>query len=330
MSGSLSLSEARELISRAVDKAEQVRSAGAIVVADQGGHVISASRMDAAGPLGMRTGRSKTYMAAATRRPTNDFLKEMAAVPPILSKSYMDVLPRQAFLGAGAMPLKRGDAVIGALGASGATMGPFVKYPGSDPRLLVVDGKPANAEDLVISYARGLSAYDPQHGDDNVRWEAAYGGLPGPEFAACDGLAEAPRYSSQPILRAALALADKAMAAGRAEDLRIAVAIVDVHGDAIQLDRDDGCWTAALDMAEMVATCAALFSRESDAVASDFGLETLAAFRAHSGRDISSAPGGVPLYEDGRLSGAIGIAGASPARCKAIAVQIGGGFNGFS
>lgn len=322
MARKLTLHEARALVARAIDKAEQIRCAGAVVVADRAGNTLTASRMDDAGPLGMRTGRSKTYVAAATCRPSSDFLKEMVAVPPLLAKGYLNVLPKQPFPGAGAMPLVRDGRVIGALGASGATMGPFVKYPGCDPRMLVVDGKAANAEDLVISYARELGAYDPQHGDDDARWNAAYGELPGAEFAGCNGMAAAPKHGAQLILASALALSDAALALGRAEDVRIAVAIVDRHGDAIQLDCDDGACGATLGIAEMAAACAALFGCGSDAVMDRFGVDTLKAYRAQSGRDIAAVPGGMPLFAGDALWGAIGIGGTDPDTCRMIATRL--------
>ena len=49
----LSLAEARALVQRAVDKAEQLGLRGAIAVVGATGTLITASRMDAGGPGGM-------------------------------------------------------------------------------------------------------------------------------------------------------------------------------------------------------------------------------------------------------------------------------------
>ena len=51
----------------------------------------------------------------------------------------------------------------GGIAASGATVGPFVTYAGAERSKLIVDGRPANAEDLLVHYALGLP-YAGQHG----------------------------------------------------------------------------------------------------------------------------------------------------------------------
>ena len=94
------------------------------------------------------------------------------------------------------MPIAGDDGVVtGGVAASGATVGPFVDFPGADPRKLIADGRPANAEDLLVHYALGLP-YAGQHGDDEQRWLAAYGSLPDEEGLGMTELPPASRESS--------------------------------------------------------------------------------------------------------------------------------------
>ena len=67
---------------------------------------------------------------------------------------------RRVFPGAGGMPIARDGVVVAGIAASGATVGPFVDYPGADRRKLIADGKPANCR----GPARPLRARDPVRG----------------------------------------------------------------------------------------------------------------------------------------------------------------------
>jgi uncharacterized protein GlcG (DUF336 family) len=66
----LGLAEARALVRRAVDKAEQLGLRGAVAVVGASGTLITASRMDAGGPGGMARARSKAWISATQQIPT--------------------------------------------------------------------------------------------------------------------------------------------------------------------------------------------------------------------------------------------------------------------
>ena len=77
-------------------------------------------------------------------------------LPPPMATGFVACSPEAVFPGAGGMPIRDDrDAVVAGIAASGATVGPFVDYPGADRRKLIADGKPANCEDLLVHYALG-------------------------------------------------------------------------------------------------------------------------------------------------------------------------------
>src|SRR5690348_17641296 len=249
----LQLEAARAIVARAIDKAEHLGVRGAVAVVGASGVLVSASRMDRGGAGGMARARSKAWIAATQQMPSLVHLDRMRTLPTPMVEGFVACSPEAVFPGAGGMPIAGDDGVVVAgVAASGATVGPFVDYPGADPRKLTAGGKPANAEDLLVHYALGLP-YAGQHGDDEARWLAAYGELPGEEGL---GMAEPPPASAQPEYAWALALADRAIAAARAAGLRVAVAIVDRRGGPIQQDWMDGAPTAGPFVAEAVAAAA--------------------------------------------------------------------------
>jgi uncharacterized protein GlcG (DUF336 family) len=299
----VSLAEARALIARGIDKAEDLGVRGAIAVVGASGVLVSASRMDRGGAGGMARARSKAWIAATQQMPSLVHLDRMRTLPAAMVTGFVACSPEAAFPGAGGMPIHDGGgAVVGALAASGATVGPFVDYPGADRRKLIADGRPANCEDLLVHYALGRP-YEGQHGDDEARWLAAYGPLPDEEGL---GMAEPPRATRQPEHEWALVLADRALAAARERGLRVAVAIVDRRGDPIQQDCMDGAPTAGPFVAEAVAAAAATFQAPSEQMPA--GVEAVLPYR------VAAIPGGLPLE-----AGGLGIAGAAPEVCREIA-----------
>jgi uncharacterized protein GlcG (DUF336 family) len=306
----LGLADARVLIARAIAKAQDLRVRGAIAVVGASGVLVSASRMDRGGTAGMARARSKAWIAATQQLPSVEHLRRMTMLPFAMERGFVGTAPEAVFPGAGGMPIRRPDgAVVAGIAASGATVGPFVAYDGADPRKLVVDGKPANCEDLLVHYALGIP-YEGQHGDDEQRWIEAYGALPGePGLGYAD-----PPPPSQPEHEWALALADRALDAARSRGVRIAVAVVDHRGDPIQQDCMDGAPTAGPYVAEAVAVAAATFQLPSHEVRDH--LAALLPLRA------STATGGVPLVEGDRVVGGLGIGGAAPELCREIAAAV--------
>jgi uncharacterized protein GlcG (DUF336 family) len=319
------LLEARALIERAIDKAEEIGMRGAVAVIGATGALVSASRMDHGGAGGMARAKSKAWIAATQQIPSVEHLHRLGVIAPPMVAGFSTLSPEAAFPGAGGMPIRAegraGGPVIAGLAASGAGIGPFVGYPGSDPLKLIADARPANGEDLLVHYALGIP-YEGQHGDDLERWIGAYGAWPGDlDPAAGTGMAPASPAQNQSEHRWAVALADRAIAEAQGRGLSVSVAIVDERGDPIQQDRMDGAPTASIQLAEALAATAASFQLPSHAVAERF---VDAATRAELARAlpfaILAAPGGRPVSDGGRVVGGLGIAGPAPEVCERVAL----------
>jgi uncharacterized protein GlcG (DUF336 family) len=309
----LGLEDARKLIRRAVAKAEDLGAAGAFVVVNDGGVPISASRMDRAGVFGIPVSRAKAYVAGAGHETSATFASRQAGNFLGIFLSYQQLARDHIFPGPGAFLIRANGAIIGAM-STGAGIGPFVKWPGlGDPLKLVVDGKPANLEDLVISYALN-EPYQPQHGDDNKRWTDAYGSLPS---GTGTGLAEVPAARNQAVLDTAIRLSDAAMAEAKRAQAAVAIAVVDRNGDVLQIDRMDGAAPMSPDIAEAVAVTAVNFQRPSERAA-----------QPQFAQIVEAAPfkflplaGGLPIKDGTRVVGAIGIGGGDPELCTTIAAK---------
>lgn len=307
----LKLEDARKLIHRAVAKAEDLGAAGAFVIVNDGGVPVSASRMDGAGVFGIPVSRAKAYVAGSGRETSATFAGRQAGNFLGIFLSYQQIARDRVFPGPGAFLIRANSTVIGAM-SSGAGIGPFVKWPGlSDPMKLVVDGKPTNLEDLVISYALN-EHYQPQHGDDAKRWTDTYGGLP---TGNGTGLAEVPAAHKQTFLDAAIGLSDRAIAEAILRQVTVAVAVVDRNGDVMQIDRMDGAAPMSADVAEAVAVTAVNFQAPSER----------AAYPQYA-HLVQAAPfkflplaGGLPIKDGARVVGAIGVGGCDPEICAAIA-----------
>jgi uncharacterized protein GlcG (DUF336 family) len=310
----LGLAEARALVRRAVDKAEQLGLSGAVAVAGATGTLITASRMDAGGPGGMARARSKAWISATQQIPSAEHLHRMTSIAPPVAAGFVQASPEALFPGAGGMPVRAGGVVVAGLAASGATVSPF--FPaGVDPRAVSADGRPANPEDLLIAYALDIP-YEGQHGDDQKRWDLRFGDLT-IEPADSLGMTAAPPASSQPQLDWARALCDAAMTVAQRHGVKVAVAVVDPGGDPIQQDLMDGGPAGAVAIAQAVAGAAALFGCASGDLGDRFGpAEAIAALVVPP---VLGVPGGYPVHDGGRLVAGLGVGGAGPELCQDIA-----------
>jgi uncharacterized protein GlcG (DUF336 family) len=306
----IGLADARALIARAIDKAAHMGARGAFAVVGASGALVSASRMDRGGAGGLARARSKAWIAGTQQIPSTEHHMRMATLPPPIAAGFVACSPEAMFPGAGGMPI-RDDShperpVIAGFSASGATIGPFVKIPGIDQRMLIAEGKPANSEDLIVLWALGLP-YEGQHGDDAQRWIEAFGRLPDiPGLGYAD-----PPPARQPEHDWALSVADRAMAAARERGVQVAVALVDHRGDPIQLDSMDGAPTAGSFVAEAVAAAAATFQVPSAEV--DPALVAVLPYR------VLCAPGGLPVHDGERVVAGLGVGGPAPELCHEIA-----------
>jgi uncharacterized protein GlcG (DUF336 family) len=310
----LGLAEARALVRRAVDKAEQLGLRGAVAVVGATGTLVTASRMDDGGPGGMARARSKAWISATQQIPSAEHLHRMTTIAAPVAAGFAAASPEALFPGAGGMPVRAGGRVVAGIAASGATVSPFYA-DGTDPRTVSAGGRPANPEDLLIAYALQLP-YTGQHGDDQQRWEQRFGDLV-VDPADSLGLAAAPRAAGQAQLDWAVALSDAAMAAAAQRGIAIAVAVLDPGGDPIQQDLMDGAAAGAVPVAQGVAGAAALFGWASGDLARYLG--TGDAIASLVVPPVLGVPGGLPVREDGRVVAALGVGGADPAVCADIA-----------
>jgi uncharacterized protein GlcG (DUF336 family) len=322
----ISLDQARALIERAIDKAEQLGLRGSVAVVGGSGVLVSASRMDASGAGGMARARSKAWIAATQQVPSAEHLRRMVTIAGPVAQGFVSCSPEANFPGAGGMPVPDpaahdGGLVIGGIAASGAAVSPF--YPaGTDPMDMIADGVPANPEDLVVHYALGIP-YTGQHGDDEKRWRDAFGEWPaGDQRPVGQGMTAAPAAQAQPEHRWAIALADQVMAEAQRRGLRVAVAIADHRGDPIQQDWMPDAPTAAVAVAHAVAAAAGTFQCPSGELAALYPDGLAGQLGAVLPFPILAASGGLPVEEDGRVVAGLGVGGRDPGACEEIAAAV--------
>jgi uncharacterized protein GlcG (DUF336 family) len=313
----LSLVPARALIARGIDKAEELRARGAIVVVGASGALISGSRMDHGGAGGFARARSKAWIAATQQIPSVVHLKRLAMIAPQMASGFTEISPEANFPGAGGMPIGRDGAVVAGIAASGAGIGPFVDYPGAEPQRLIADGQPTNAEDLLVHYAID-APYVGQHGDDYERWATAFGAWPA-DAASGTGMAKSPAASEQHELGWAMTIVDRALEEARHRELRITAAVVDRRGEPIQIDTMDGAPSAGVFVAEATAAAAAAFQVPSHALTELYPGTLLDQVAATLPFAILAADGGLPLERGNVVAGGLGIGGAPPQVCAEIA-----------
>jgi uncharacterized protein GlcG (DUF336 family) len=319
-SSDVSLTEARALVRRAVDKAEQLGLRGGLAVVGASGALVSASRLDHGGPGGMTRARSKAWISATQQIPSSEHLRRMTSLPAPISAGFVAASPEAMFPGAGGMPVLREGVVVGGVAASGATVSPFLPE-GVAPEVVSAEGEPANPEDLLVAYAMDVT-YVGQHGDDHARWEARFGDLVvTPEDSL--GMKAAPPASQQHELAWAISLCDRVITAAEARGLRVSVAVVDRGGDPIQQDRMDDGVAGGVDVALATASAAARFGIPSGDLPDAYG-EAAADLRFLAPTPFLAAPGGVPIVVEGRVVGGLGVGGPDPETCAAIAAEVAG------
>jgi uncharacterized protein GlcG (DUF336 family) len=117
---SLSLTEARRLVAAGEKKAQQLGIPYNIAVVDAGGDLITHVRMDGAWLGSIDISIKKAWTSRAFDMPTQDLGKMAQAGKPLFGINSTN--HDKVVIFAGGMPVKLGEAVIGAVGASGGTV----------------------------------------------------------------------------------------------------------------------------------------------------------------------------------------------------------------
>jgi uncharacterized protein GlcG (DUF336 family) len=120
-------------------------------------------------------------------------------------------------------------------------------------------------------------------------------------------------YGTPVSLEKAKLAAAAAMAEAQKNGWLMAVAIVDPSGNLVLFERADSTQTASLQLAIDKARSSALFKRptkvfEDQVAAGGLGLRQL------KNPDVIPIEGGIPLMENGKIVGAIGVSGAQSAQ----------------
>src|SRR5262245_4025550 len=116
----LTLTEARQLIEAAEAKARELEVPSNIAVVDAGGNLISHVRMDGAWIGSIDISINKAYTARLFDMPTEDLAKMAQSGRPLFGINSTN--NERIVIFAGGIPVKIGDEVIGAIGASGGTV----------------------------------------------------------------------------------------------------------------------------------------------------------------------------------------------------------------
>jgi uncharacterized protein GlcG (DUF336 family) len=116
-------------------------------------------------------------------------------------------------------------------------------------------------------------------------------------------------------LTAAIECIDKGLAKAQEMGFLVAIAVVDEAGHLVACHRMDGALWVTPEIARAKANAAAAFRASTQDLEARFSARQLFAgnVAALDGYQFVFGKGGVPLLEDGRLLGAVGVSGAVPA-----------------
>ncbi len=117
---SLTLDEARQIIAAGEEKADELGIPYNLAVVDAGGNLIAHARMDGAWLGSIDISIHKAWTARAFDMATEDLAKMAQSGKPLFGINSTN--HDKVVIFAGGMPVKRGSAVVGAVGASGGTV----------------------------------------------------------------------------------------------------------------------------------------------------------------------------------------------------------------
>jgi glc operon protein GlcG len=135
-------------------------------------------------------------------------------------------------------------------------------------------------------------------------------------FAA--GLAQAQLVEKTALtLDGAKRIAAAAEQKARAEGARVVIAVVDEGGSLLLLERLDDTQVASVNVGIDKARTAAIYRRPSKVFEEQVRNGRVSALALHGGVALQ---GGIPIFVDGKVIGAIGVSGETPGQDEEIAL----------
>ncbi len=113
----LTLNLAETICSKALLKAEALKTPVSVVILDFGGRVVLSKRMDNASYLTLEVAHNKATISANFKAPTHIMAEIAKKVPDI--KESINTIPGKAILLPGGFPIMQDNICIGAIGVSG-------------------------------------------------------------------------------------------------------------------------------------------------------------------------------------------------------------------
>jgi len=116
----LSLDMAKRIIERGRRKAEEMQLKVSIAVVNEHGELIALERMDGAIPVTPQIAWGKAAASALFKKATGEF-EPRIQVNPAFWTGISAMTGGRLLFGRGAVPIRRGEETLGAVGVSGAT-----------------------------------------------------------------------------------------------------------------------------------------------------------------------------------------------------------------
>jgi len=116
----LTLKKSKELIDKAIKRAEYLKVEMSFAVVDNGGNTIVSERMDGALFPTLKIAEGKAFTSAAWRKPSREIIKRFKDNLGF-AMSVHGMYQGRFTLGNGAVPIIKNGKLLGAMGASGGT-----------------------------------------------------------------------------------------------------------------------------------------------------------------------------------------------------------------
>jgi len=112
----LTLTEANRMLQAAVAKAQELNVKISVAVCDIGGNLVALNRMDGASAVSATVAQGKAAASAGFGRASGTLQADPPVIQAVIATLGGRMLPAR-----GAVPAVKGNELIGAIGASGAT-----------------------------------------------------------------------------------------------------------------------------------------------------------------------------------------------------------------